>query len=147
MATFKHHMPGEQPYFANDTNWNKPCWRKEVEDGHSKIAYGHDRVSGYFIDVHDLRLDVGSKAFTEESKREPLSLALDDDSGEEDDDPDDVKEHSFGAVCHAVGRSGEGIYLRVHTGSTGCGKRVSDKTMLKIWRLYGVVTEDLDKIK
>lgn len=82
------------------------------------MAFGHDHVTGYFISVHDSRLEVN------------------------EEDGSDFEEFRY-----AIANDGTGVYVNAHTGPQGFGKSVTVETMKKLWKLYVANEDDLATIK
>ena len=82
--------------------------RYKIENPPIKVAYGYDGFSGTFLSVYDKRLEVDDKT------------------------SDEINE-----IAKSIG-PGDGCYLDLHTGPTGYGKQVSDKTIYVYLKRFGV---------
>ena len=78
--------------------------RHGIQQGAIEITYGWDHATGYFISVVDKRL------FWSEDSTSGIN-----------------------AVVKAVSADGGGVYLDLHTGQSGCGKKVGIATILSFW--------------
>jgi hypothetical protein len=89
--------------------------RTELVQGHIKIAYGLDHMSGYFLAVVDERLSYKT------------------------DIPKNVL-----SVIEKVNPDQGGAFFDLHTGPIGFGHRVDLKTLLYFWKAYDVPAKDIE---
>ncbi|TFK98288.1 hypothetical protein BDV98DRAFT_512428 [Pterulicium gracile] len=85
--------------------------RHEIIQGSIKIAYGHDRATGYFFSVVDERL-----AYSDSASEASNEIA-----------------RSFGSV-----NDGGGGYFDLNTSGIGFGRTVDVQTLLHFWKVLAL---------
>lgn len=92
--------------------------RFAIEGDPIRVAFGYDDPVGVFLSVYDKRLGYDPNATS-----------------------------NVNAVTEAIGvHDGGGSYFDLHTGPTGFGIRVDDKTMATYLKRYGVTQEQIEKL-
>lgn len=88
--------------------------RYEIENDNILIAYGHDKVTGLFLNIYDKRLE-----WNENNKEE------------------------INEMCETISNGGTGCYLSMNTSGRGFGYKVSKEIIIEFMKKYNAKEEHL----